>query len=133
MIILVDSTRIGGISIGQLADYLSLVALTNPPVDAPTDRRSILGLFGGTEADPAQTELTNVDLSLLMSLYTIREEFGASQQRESMVSQMAKELRRGGAPPTVSQPSAERHPLVITCESATSLGLPSQLSLGNSK
>ena len=104
MIILVDSTRIGGISIGQLADYLSLVALTNPPVDAPTDRRSILGLFGGTEADPAQTELTNVDLSLLMSLYTIREEFGASQQRESMVSQMAKELRRNGAPTAVSQP-----------------------------
>ena len=101
MIILVDSTRIGGVSIGQLADYLSLVALTNPPVDAPTDRRSILGLFGGTQEVPAQTELTNVDLSLLMSLYNIREEFGASQQRESMVSQMARQLRREGDPPAL--------------------------------
>ena len=99
MIVIVDSTRLQGVTIGQLADYISLVALTNPPVDAPQDRRSILGLFGGTDADRAAAELTNVDLSLLISLYGIREEFGADQQRGSMVNRMAKELRNEQSSP----------------------------------
>jgi hypothetical protein len=103
MIILVDSTRLEGVTIGQLADYLALVALTNPPVDAPQDRRSILSLFNGIDGVPA-TELTNVDLSLLIALYNIREEFGANEQRASMVTRMAKELRRGNEPPSASQP-----------------------------
>ena len=94
MIILVDSMRLQGVTIGQLADYISLVALTNPPVDAPQDRRSILGLFSGGDSDEAAAELTNVDLSLLVSLYGVREEFGADQQRGSMVTRMAKELRK---------------------------------------
>lgn len=102
MIILVDSTRLERVTIGQLADYLSLVALTNPPVDAPQDRRSILGLFSGKDGEAAG-ELTNVDLSLLISLYGIREEFGVEQQRGSMVTRMAKELRRGNEPPPVSR------------------------------
>lgn len=94
MIILVDSTRLQGVTIGQLADYISLVALTNPPVDAPQDRRSILGLFSGSNRDEAAPELTNVDLSLLVSLYGIGEEYGADQQRGSMVNRMAKEMRK---------------------------------------
>jgi hypothetical protein len=94
MIIIVDSTRLQGVTIGQLADYLSLVALTNPPVDAPQDSRSILSLFSRKDGEAAH-ELTNVDLSLLISLYAIREEFGIEQQRASMVIRMAKELRRG--------------------------------------
>ena len=102
MVILVDSTRLKRVTIGQLADYLSLVALTNPPVDAPQDRRSILGLFSGKDGEAAG-ELTNVDLSLLISLYGIREEFGVEQQRGSMVTRMAKELRRGNERPPVSQ------------------------------
>ena len=95
MIVIVDSTRLQGVTIGQLADYISLVALTNPPVDAPQDRRSILGLFNATDGDKAEAELTNLDLSLLISLYGIREEFGANEQRGSMVNRMAKELRKG--------------------------------------
>ena len=95
MIIIVDSTRLKSVTIGQLADYLSLVALTNPPVDAPRDPRSILSLFNESDGDKAEAELTNLDLSLLISLYRIREEFGAKDQRESMVSRMARELRRG--------------------------------------
>ena len=98
MIILVDSSRLQGVTIGQLADYISLVALTNPPVDAPQDRRSILGLFSGSDRDEAAPELTNVDLSLLVSLYGIREDFGADQQRGSMVNRMAKELRKDQNP-----------------------------------
>jgi len=97
MIIIVDSTRLKAVTIGQLADYLSLVALTNPPVDAPQDRRSILGLFNESDGDKAEAELTNLDLSLLVSLYGIREEFDAKQQRGAMVTRMAKELRRGDA------------------------------------
>jgi len=104
MIIIVDSTRLQGVTIGQLADYISLVALTNPPVDARQDRRSILGLFNESDEDKAEAELTNLDLSLLISLYGIREEFGAGQQRASMVTRMTKELRRGDGPQTVPQP-----------------------------
>lgn len=95
MIIIVDLTRLEAVTIGQLADYLSVVALTNPPVDAPQDPRSILGLFNVTNGDKSEAELTNLDLSLLISLYGIREEFGVKEQRSSMVTRMAKELRRG--------------------------------------
>jgi len=103
MVILVESARLEGVTIGQLADYLSLVALSNPPVDAPQDRRSILGLFNASDADKPAAELTNVDLSLLISLYNIREEFGADRQRGSMVTRMANELRRGDSPPPASE------------------------------
>ena len=104
MIIIVDSTRLNSVTIGQLADYLSLVALTNPPVDAPRDPRSILSLFNESNGDKAEAELTNLDLSLLISLYRIREEFGAKEQRDSMVTRMAKELRRGEESQSVSRP-----------------------------
>lgn len=104
MIILVDSTRLKGISIGQLADFVSLVALSNPPMSDKQDRRSILGLFNEADGTSAQPELTNVDLTFLSALYNVREEFGVGEQRSSIVSQMTKSLRRDSGKAPSSQP-----------------------------
>lgn len=97
MIILIDSRRLSGVSIGQLADFLALVALSNPPMDEKRDRRSILGLFNEPDGTAAAPELTNIDLTFLDALYNFREELGVSEQRGSIVERMAKDLRRDNA------------------------------------
>jgi len=70
VIMVVDSSRLTGVNIGQLADYLGLVGLAQTNLDqdlgsAPT----ILNLFHG-EDGVRPTEMTLWDRALLRALYT---------------------------------------------------------------
>jgi hypothetical protein len=82
IIVVVDSTKIGDINFGQLADYIGLVGLAQinfekKPVDAPT----ILRLFEGSK-ESRPTEMTVWDKALLRALYS------TSQTDVMQVSQM---------------------------------------------
>jgi len=82
VIVVVDSTKIGGINFGQLADYIGLVGLAHinfgeQPGDVPT----ILRLFESPEKS-RPPEMTAWDRALLHALYS------TSQTDEIQLSQM---------------------------------------------
>lgn len=92
MVILIEADRLAGVTIGQLSDFIALVALTNPPM-GPGTSESILSLFGGEGADrPAG--MTRTDEIFLTALYASPEGASAAAQRASIVSRMERELRR---------------------------------------
>ena len=70
VIIVVDTTRTGGVNIGQFADYVALIGLTELRLDANLGTTpTILRLFDPS-ADPRPQSLTEWDKAFLQSLYT---------------------------------------------------------------
>lgn len=65
--VIVDGSQIGSTNVNAVADYISMVALTQQSFDTPTDGSpSVLGLF--RDSTP-QTELTSWDLGQLREYY----------------------------------------------------------------
>ncbi len=82
VIVVVDSTKIGNINFGQLADYIGLVGLAQINFDKkPGDAPTILRLFESQE-ESRPTELTVWDKALLHALYS------TSQTSATQISQM---------------------------------------------
>jgi hypothetical protein len=68
VIIIVDKRRVGGIALGQLADFVALAGLTEVRLDAPVaGNASILRMFDRAVAQPAG--LTPWDQAFLEALY----------------------------------------------------------------
>jgi hypothetical protein len=82
VIVVVDSTKIGNINSGQLADYIGVVGLAQINVDQkPGDAPTILRLFESPK-EPQPTEMTVWDKALLHALYS------TSQTNVMQISQM---------------------------------------------
>jgi hypothetical protein len=82
IIVVVDSTKIGDINFGQLADYIGLVGLAQINFDKqPGDAPTILRLFESPE-ESRPTEMTIWDRALLHALYS------TSQTNVMQISQM---------------------------------------------
>jgi hypothetical protein len=82
VIVVVDSTKIGNINFGQLADYIGLVGLAQVNFEKqPGDAPSILRLFESSE-ESRPTEMTVWDRALLHALYS------TSQTNEMQLSQI---------------------------------------------
>jgi len=90
ILIIVDASQLGGISLEALSDYLAFVALTRPRLDAPAPSGSILGLFA---ADPV-TRLTESDRSYLAALYAAPVDRSATAQASMIKNRMDRELQR---------------------------------------
>jgi len=68
-IVVIDTTRIGNLSVGQLADYISMVGLAEVHLDAKIESAaSILNLFDATK-ETLPPALTGWDQAFLKSVY----------------------------------------------------------------
>lgn len=93
VLVLVDTARIKGVELGQLADYIAMVgfAVLDPAVDTGSTP-TILRLFTSTAASPPPKGLSEWDESFLKALYSTRQ---SSRFQQSEISQrMLGELRR---------------------------------------
>ena len=87
--IIVDSSKLQGLVWRQLADYLALVALARPALDASYDATSLLSIFQLRDAGgQGPRQLTAWDRSLLRGLYTTNAATSAARQRASIAAQM---------------------------------------------
>jgi hypothetical protein len=86
VIVVVDSTKVGNISFGQLADYIGLIGLAQVNLDKPLgDAPTILKLFTAQHgAGPA--EMTAWDQALLHGLYSTEQ---TSRTQTSQVKTVA--------------------------------------------
>jgi hypothetical protein len=69
-IVVVDSTQVSKLNIGQLTDYIGLIGLAEINLDKDLgEAPSILKVFAASEAAPQPLEMTVWDKALLQSLY----------------------------------------------------------------
>ena len=104
MVVVVDASRVGGYSIGELSDYVALVGLTNPKASANQPLQSILSMFNTPRAPGTQFELTAYDKAFLSGVYDTRLDDSGEGQRATIVNRMGKEIdgnrsRAGQNPP----------------------------------
>jgi hypothetical protein len=94
MIVIVDARQIGGYSLGELSDYVAMVALANPRVAATREQESILSMFERPRRADGPFALTRDDRSFLAGLYRSNPELSAQSQRDSIVRHMRDEALR---------------------------------------
>jgi hypothetical protein len=92
MIIVVDAKQVAGFSIGELSDYVALVALSNPPMGG-RNSNSILSMFDRPRAQGSAFALTSYDRSFLGGLYGSSIDQSANVQRQSILSHMRKDMQ----------------------------------------
>jgi hypothetical protein len=89
--VIVDQTRLKGVTAGQLADYIAMSSFAKLKADARLeDGTTILTLFNGTP-DAAPTGMTDWDQTFLKSLYATEQK--SKLQRSQIARQMVSELK----------------------------------------
>ncbi len=89
----IDANDISGITWGQLADYLCMVTLSRPLLNATYGSSTILGLFAMRDLSrPTPAGLTKMDKSILENLYTMEARFSASTQKSILRRKVVEEL-----------------------------------------
>ncbi len=94
MIVVVDASQLKGVNLGELSDYIALVALTNPSDRPATHPNSMLALFDDPRPLDLALELTDFDRSFLGALYHAPIDRSAAAQRAMMKSEMRKSLSK---------------------------------------
>jgi hypothetical protein len=92
VLIVVDRNKTAGLNMGQLTDYLTMIALAQvQPDKVPPAAPSILNVFGDIEAGRAPAKgMTKMDAAYLQALYAI----GPRQPGGLQNGQIADRLRR---------------------------------------
>jgi hypothetical protein len=80
MLVVVDARQVGHHSVGELGDYLGMIALVRPALDARPPRQSVMAMFD----DDAIRGLTEIDRRYLASLYRARADRDASAQKSTI-------------------------------------------------
>jgi hypothetical protein len=96
MLVVVDATKIDGYSLGELADYLAVVALANPRFGAAPSRASVLAMFERPRDLGSRFALTPFDQAYLSGLYGAPERARAADQQRSILSAMERDADRKG-------------------------------------
>ncbi|MEO7864337.1 MAG: hypothetical protein ABIR63_00480 [Sphingomicrobium sp.] len=86
VLILVDAKRLAGISLGELADYVTFVGLSNPRQAAKNPSNSILSLFDSAPVPGAPLAMTNRDKSFLAGLYRTQMNASAASQKSAIAN-----------------------------------------------
>ena len=97
ILVLVDARRLSGITLGELADYVALVALTNPKNGRQNPSSSILSMFDRPRPAGGQYALTARDLGFLSGLY--RTQYNDTLQAQKRVIEQEMRKRLGQTPP----------------------------------
>ena len=90
VLVIVDGTRLGAVKLGPLGDYLAMVVLTQPRLDAAPPSHSVMSLF---EVDGDHDGLTDSDRSYLAALYKMPRDRDAAAQRGAIRNAMEKDAR----------------------------------------
>lgn len=94
--IIVDGKQLDHIILSQLADYLTMVTLARPTLDASYDASTIMSLFRiRDEGGQAPKRLTPMDLRLLKALYATNPATTAPAQR----STIRRDIKRNSGSP----------------------------------
>lgn len=88
MFVIIDATRLAGIGLNSLGDYLAMVALAYPEPQALPTQDSILALF--SDAATPQPALTAVDRAYLGGLYHAPTGMSAERQRSAISGYMVR-------------------------------------------
>jgi len=92
--IIIDTNKLNHISWGQLSDYLSLVALSKPSMEAPYGKETVLSIFSerdiGRKGPPS---MTDEDTRFLEAFYRSNDRVDADTQRTNIRVLMEKEPR----------------------------------------
>jgi hypothetical protein len=93
VVIVVDAKKASAVSVGQLADYVSMVGFAQvEPGTSVAGRRTILSLFDTADSNPAPSELTDWDVAFLKALYGTDQ---ANEEHRSLIAaSMTRELAR---------------------------------------
>lgn len=94
-LVVVDASKVNGLSWRALSAYLAMVALARPPPDAvsPTGAATILSLFRDRDDNQrGPSDLTRWDRALLKSLYASQADGSASSQRREIGSRLKRSL-----------------------------------------
>ncbi len=93
--VIVDSTQLDGISLGQVADYIAMVALAEIKTGVrPADSPTILNMFDAPQVAPPR--LSDWDRAYLKSLYTTDQK--SKLQRTLITREMVREIIPETAP-----------------------------------
>jgi hypothetical protein len=88
--VIVDTTQLKGASRGQIADYVSLIALAELKTETPTgDAPTILTLFNDAP-EAAPPGMSSWDQSFLKALYTVEQK--SKLQRDMIAREMVREI-----------------------------------------
>lgn len=95
-LVVVDATKLGGITWGGLSDYLAMVSLARPsPNIEPPSGSTILSLFRNRDAgQKGPVSLTRWDREFLKSLYSTSAKTKASTQRSQIRAQVKRNLSK---------------------------------------
>ena len=99
ILVIVDSAQLKGVNLGELSDYVALVALSNPDDRPSTHPNSMLSLFDYPRAPDASFELTDFDRAFLAALYHAPVDRSANAQRSMIRNAMKKSLSKPTAGP----------------------------------
>jgi hypothetical protein len=93
-IIVVDSNKIGGQEIGPLSDYIAMLAISQgQSYDACQSVPTITNLMApNCDAEMKPAAITDVDMTFLRGLYSMRSDGSYGQQRGSIAFEMKKGL-----------------------------------------
>jgi hypothetical protein len=94
MIVIVDAKQIAEFNLGELSDYLAVIALSNPPLAAARPRDSILSMFAGPHPADRRFTLTGTDRSFLAGLYRSPTGMAADAQRGAIVTHMKRDRKK---------------------------------------
>jgi hypothetical protein len=97
-LVIVDATKVNGLSWRSLSGYLAMVALGRPPADleAPPGSTTIPSLFRARdEKRRGPRDLTRWDQALLKALYASKADTSASSQRRKIGSRLKRENEGG--------------------------------------
>ena len=93
-LVIVDIKQLDHITWGQLSDYLALVTLARPKLDA-NEPDSILSIFHARDVgDRGPAGLTGTDLSVLKGLYTTDPALDPAAQRGEIAQQIERNAKR---------------------------------------
>ena len=90
---IVDASRLGGVTWGQLSAHVAMAAFTRAEPDAAEKRsESVLALFSRDAAAEQPRSLTRWDEAFLNALYSTAPTLSTARQRERMQDRMARTL-----------------------------------------
>ncbi|MGI4878081.1 MAG: hypothetical protein ACRYG4_11425 [Janthinobacterium lividum] len=89
IVILIDEARLTGVTMTQLSDYVTLVALTKPDMSADyTGTDSIMALFAPADGRTVPPGMTRRDQNFLRALYAGSGQMTARQQKMTIARNM---------------------------------------------
>lgn len=91
MIVIVDARQLAGFGLGELSDYVAMVALANPRLAATRQQESILSMFDRPRPEGGRFILTGNDRSYLEGLYRTDPHLSAQAQRGSIERHMGRD------------------------------------------